>query len=933
LNSLKTFVVIDIETTGLDPSTCGITELGAVKFTDGKIVETYSQLVNPGLPIPAEVIRLTGIDDKMVENAPLLEGVIDIYEEFIAGSPWVVGHNIEFDFGFLKKSMEKRFFRRIENSSLDTAVMARILFPRMARYSLNHLARKFNINRENAHRALDDCIVTGKVYLNLVSSLAPLPLSMQKRIADSMLPREEAKGFLESILAEGKTKTIDRGREDYPDNVVGEIPEGLHEDYIEVDSAAVKNHFLNGGILSQALPSYEYRPQQAEMAVQVGETFNRSEFLLVEAPTGVGKSLAYLLPASWWASMNNERVIISTQTKSLQAQLFYKDIPLLQRAVGYKFRAVILKGRGNYICLYKYNELNIEAQASFNKKDREALSPLVLWIENTKTGDISECNGFNPSRNWYLWSRISCEGGFCLGQSCPFADKCFLLKVKREAERSQIVVVNHYLSFADFASGGDLVRESGHIIFDEAHNLERVAATYLGNRLEKQAFDSLMADMYTTRPRDSGFLHSLKAIATLNKLGRDIEESIDAVIDSVTGSFLAANSFFSELGIKFKTDKGNSFSKEITYDQNDNPCLIPEAREFIDAIQSLYDKSVNLAVDIRDQKEFKRKKDIIVRIESFAADLKKYIETACDTIFASNPDFVYWIDIPAAGRFPPRLYSAPLNVGELLNEKFYDYLKTALFTSATLMVNKNFDYIKSRLGLDLNQKERVTDLALDSPFDIDSEVAVLTAAYLPSPRHRDFEPAAAESLKSILTSGVSKSMVLFTSYSSLRSAYDATCEIVNSSGVDILAQDSSFNSERLLNRFRRAKKAALFGTDTFWEGIDLPGEQLELLVLYKLPFTVPDRPWFKANLNKIEENGQSSFARLSVPDAVVKFRQGFGRLIRTISDRGSIVVLDSRVENASFGVIFKNSVQGTKYKCGSATEIVKVIKKWHNLAS
>jgi predicted DnaQ family exonuclease/DinG family helicase len=929
---LDTFVVIDLETTGLDPATCDITELGAARFVEGKIEETFSQLVKPSTSIPAEITRLTGISDKMVEKAPSIDEVIEGYEDFIKDSQWIAGHNIGFDFSFLKKHLDRKTFRKIENSSLDTAVLARILFPRMSRYSLGHLAEMFAISRKNAHRALNDCVITGNVYLRLISHLVSLPVSSRKRIGGLIFSRANAEIFLNSIDNLPSPEPVGAVVDEYPDNVTGEIPEESYDDYIPVDSAAVKNHFLNGGILAKSMSSYEYRPQQAEMAVKVGEAFNRSEFLLVEAPTGVGKSLAYLLPVSWWAALNREKVIISTQTKSLQSQLFYKDIPQVQNVVGYRFRALLAKGRGNYICLYKYNELKIEAEASFNKRDREALSPLLLWVENTKTGDISECNGFNPSKNAYLWSRISCEGGFCLGQSCPFAEKCFLLKVKREIGNAQIIVVNHYLTFADFAAGGDLIRETGHVIFDEAHNLEKVAASYLGNRLEKTQLDYLLGDMYSPRPVKSGYMINLKAMALVNSLDNEIESSVDSIIDSIIGLNHQSNSFFNELSKKMKEGITNSLSREIAYTRDSNPCLIPEAEEFIASLESVYEKAVRLIGIIRDEAEFSKKRDAVIRLEAFAVDLKNYIDVAHDMVNASSDDYVYWVDLPSSDRFPPRLYSAPLDVGKLLDERFYDYLKTAVFTSATLTVNNNFDYLKDRLGLNLSQKERVLTLNLDSPFDIDSEVALMTAGYLPSPRDPQFESAAGEALKLILGSGVAKSMVLFTSYSSLKAAADSSYDTLKASGITLLTQDSSFNSERVLNRFKKAKKAALFGTDSFWEGIDLPGEQLELLVLFKLPFTVPDRPWFKANLKRIEENGESSFAKLSLPDAVVKFKQGFGRLIRSASDRGCIVALDSRIENKSFGRVFLNSVRGTKYRCRSAAEIADIIRKWHRVS-
>jgi predicted DnaQ family exonuclease/DinG family helicase len=928
---LNTFVAIDIETTGLDPSANEITELGAVLYVDGKIGERYSQLVKPRASIPDGITRLTGITDEMVKNSPAIDEVIDDYRGIIEKSSWVVGHNVDFDFGFLKKHIEGRLFKKIESRSLDTSVLARILFPRLSRYGLAYLAEIFNVRRDNAHRALGDCIITGEVYRALLSRLVSLPASSQKEIGNIIFSGDQAARFIRALAEQAPLEPVAGFFDEYPDNVTGEQPEDSYDDYITIDSAAVKNHFLNGGIISKSMPSYEYRPQQAEMAMKVGEAFNRSEFLLVEAPTGVGKSIAYLLPASWWASLNREKVIISTQTKSLQSQLFYKDIPQILKAVGYKFRAALLKGRGNYICLYKYNELRAEAAASFNKRDREAIGPLTLWIENTRTGDISECNGFNPSKNPYLWSRISCEGGFCLGQSCPFAERCFLLKIKREVENSQIIIVNHYLTFADFAAGGDLIRETGHVIFDEAHNLEKVAASYLGNRLDKNDLERLLADVYNTRPAKSGLLIHLKAAVQINRLNSDIGRAADSLVEAIINLSHQAGSFFDELFVKIKTEHKNFYSREVAYTGDRNPCLIPEAEDFLSALERVYNGTIDLINDIRDEDDFSKKRDIIIRLESFASDLKKYIDVAYDIINASDEEYVYWLELPTSERYPPRLFSAPLNVGKLLDERFYDYLKTAIFTSATLAVNNNFDYIKNRLGLDLDQKERVLTLSLDSPFDIDSEVAVMTAGYLPSPRDPGFEAVAAESLKLILGSGVSKSMVLFTSYSSLKIAAELSSDFLEKSGINLLTQDGSFNSERVLGRFRRAKKAALFGTDSFWEGIDLPGEQLELLVLFKLPFTVPDRPWFKANLDRIEANGESSFAKLSLPDAVVKFRQGFGRLIRTASDRGCIVALDSRIENKSFGRVFLNSVRGTKFKCGSAEDMINIIRKWFGI--
>jgi ATP-dependent DNA helicase DinG len=934
------FAVIDLETTGLDPRTCEIIEMGLGRYESGKLKDTFSQLVKPSASIPEEITRLTGIDDIMVRNAPAIDEAIDGFSNLLQGSLWIVGHNISFDLSFLKSVLPEELFRNLGPKVIDTGTLARILFPRLTRFSLGNLVRFLGIERKRAHRALDDCLVTGQVYLKLISKLNSLNVSQRESIGRMLFGNRDMDLFrralktLETEFAEpapGDFDVIPGVTHDYSDNVLGSAPPETYEDYIELDRTAVENHFLRGGVLSKAISSYEYRPQQVRMAMEVAGAFNRSEFLLVEAPTGIGKSIAYLLPAAWWASLNGERVVISTQTKSLQSQLFYKDIPQLQEAVGFKFKSVLLKGRGNYLCLLKYHELLAEAGTSFNKSDREALASLLLWVKETKTGDISECHGFNPAANPYLWSRLSCEGGFCLGPTCRHAQECFLLRVRREAQEAQIMVVNHYLTFADFASGGDLVRQAGHVIFDEAHNLERIVASYLGHMLDKRAVDTLLADMYSPRPNPTGFLAGLKLSVGFAEAEKEVEEAIDSVIDAITNLNNAGGDFFSQLTDRVKAAAQSRDTRELSYDDKNNICDLENRETFIDAARILGERLDSLIDIVRMANGLPKKKETIVRLEAFAGDLNGFIAMISDLLYASDPENVYWVDVPSSPRYPPRIQSAPLEVGRLLDEKFYDHLKTAVFTSATMTVNQNFDFVTRRLGLDRGSAERTISVCLDSPFDIDSEVAVLTAGYLPSPRAADYQQAAVESLTEILGSGIGKSMVLFTSHSSLRAASETLEESLRSKGIEIFAQESSFSTERMLRRFRSSSRAVLLGTDTFWEGVDLPGELLELLILFKLPFTVPDRPWFKANLDKIEKDGRNPFAELSLPDAVVKFRQGFGRLIRSSKDRGCVVVLDSRIEKSSFGSVFLKSVRGEKHNCKSGSEIAFLVRRWLGL--
>ena len=690
MSSFDSFIAIDLETTGLDPSSCEILELGAVRYIKGELVEEFSELIKPDALIPSEITRLTGISNEMVEKSPPLSLVFDKYKKMLDGAPWVVGHNVSFDLGFLKPHITKPKFALLEPRVMDTGALARILFPRLARYSLASLVSHFRISRNKAHRALDDCKATAEIYLNLISYLASLDVGERESIGRLLLGADSLDYFRQAIqgitpISVGETAALSGTHtqieaDTYPDNVTGQPPEKSYDDYIPVDTAAVKNCFAKGGLISKQFPFFEYRVQQATMATKVAETFNRSEFLLCEAPTGVGKSLAYLLPASWWASQNRERVVISTQTKSLQTQLFYKDLPQVQQAMDYKFQAVLLKGKGNYICLHKYYELLPEAEISFERRDREALAALSLWADKTKTGDISECNGFNPSANHYLWSRISCEGSFCLGQGCRFSDKCFLLKIRREAQTSQIVVTNHHLTFADFSSGGELALSAGNIIFDEAHNLEKIAASYLGSVIDKRSLDGILSDIYTSRPTQSGFLPNLRASLLYRSNDDDLIPLVESAIDGVIKVNFASNQFFGSI----KIQSGNGDAREIPYTAENNPCDCPEREDLIEALKILQDKLRDLIEEIRSRENLPKRRECIVRLESFATDITDFGRVAADVLYASDSEFVYWAEKPSSARYAPRFLSAPLDVGKLLDKNFYDHLKAAVFTSATL---------------------------------------------------------------------------------------------------------------------------------------------------------------------------------------------------------------------------------------------------------
>jgi len=688
--ALNTFISLDIETTGLDPEIDRITEIGAVKYENGIQVESFSQLVNPGISIPPDIIELTGIDNEMVKSAPSIEEVITGLEDFLGDSPLIVGQNVKFDISFLKRYICTKYIETFDNHYIDTAMMARLVWPGLRKYSLSSLTEFAGIKNRDAHRGLADAEATALVYLHELSAMRDFPQKINSFIAGLMFGELYRKAVLSSIenLSENLPPTI-AYEYDYGDNIIGSGSIEPADDYIDVDVDRINEIFDNK--FREVLDDYEERPQQLEMASQVAGAFNRSEIYLAEAPTGIGKSLAYLVPALMWSHVNGESVIVSTQTKNLQDQLFNKDIPLVKQAIEFDFKAVLLKGRGNYLCLFKYYELLNEAIRMFDIEQRQTLLPLVVWAETTKTGDISECSGFNPGRNRYFWSRISCEGSFCPGKMCSYYKKCFLLRIRNESMTAHIKVINHHLLFADFASGGELVRSSGHAILDEAHNLEKVAASYLGPLINHNQFITYFNQIFTIRPIETGFLALVKFNAS--KLSDSDNKRINKEIIKVQRILMSARSdisrFFEKLAASIlKQFNSANGAKEIRYyklvkfiDENIIETGLMSLKELESQLKIFIDE-IEMADSLKD------KSLLCIRCRALIQDLVELRGAFKFLVYPEDENFVYWLDFWR--RKEVRLIGAPLEVGKILDEKLYDHLKTLILSSATLSVAGEF---------------------------------------------------------------------------------------------------------------------------------------------------------------------------------------------------------------------------------------------------
>jgi predicted DnaQ family exonuclease/DinG family helicase len=925
---LDSFVCIDLETTGLDYAYDKIIEIGAVKYIKGEKAGEFSQLINPGVSITPDITQLTGISNDDVAGSPSMDEVIPRFEQFLEDTPLFVGHNIYFDVSFIKRHLSDKYSAIIDSSTADTAALARLVWPGQKSYSLFNLSEFIGIKEPPTHRALKDADVTAQLYLREITTLAHLPKNMQNLVA-GLLFGMHLKGAVFSSL-ESIARRFPQSSTyayDYGDNIFGSGEINHVAEYVEIHPDKITDYFDTS--LRQSITEYEERPQQIEMAIQVAGAFNRSEIFLAEAPTGVGKSLAYLIPAIIWAKTNGESVIISTGTKNLQDQLFNKDIPQVAQALKLDFKAVLLKGRANYLCLFKYYELLNEAISSFGQEERQALLSLAVWAETTRTGDISECTGFSITRWRYLWARASCEGNFCLGKVCNHYKRCFLYKAKNEAASAHIKVINHHLLFADYSSRGDLLATSGHAIIDEAHNLEKVAASYLGPEISFSQFLTLFNQIFTVRPVETGFL----ALAKMRALTVDREEAkrINNEISKIQRKLMAArgdsNEFFDKLTSAVVSGTNEETrSREISY--NDITRFVSQLviDKFNKSLKELENTLIDLSELIEESDSLKDRLELSVRAKALSQDLRDCRQAYEFLTVSDSQDFVYWIEI--SRKTDARIVSAPLEVGKILDSGFYDRLKTLILCSATLSVAGDFSYYKKRLGLNLNSADRTFEKALDSPFNLKRNIGFYSAGFLPNPNAANFDKECAEVIYDLFATVKVKGMVLFTAYKNIVSVVDSVGGRLLDSGFELFVQDGSQSPARLLSRFRNSTSGILFGTDSFWEGVDLPGDELQLLVIVKLPFAVPDKPWIKANLDRIDSRGGTSFMEFSLPEAVIKFRQGFGRLIRKKTDSGCVVVLDSRLSGKEYGKYFIKSVPPTLFTAANHNELTVAVKQF-----
>ena len=619
-------------------------------------------------------------------------------------------------------------------------------------------------------------------------------------------------------------------------------------------TASARQFFSRHGALCRWHPNYEYRAGQVEMAEAVESALAEKRHLIVEAGTGTGKTLAYLVPAL----LSGKRIVVSTGTKNLQEQLFFKDVPFLQQHFPRPLRVCYMKGRNNYACRQKIYDGDKQAFLS-GLEELTDFQTIREWEKTTEIGDRAEINTLNESST--VWAKVDARAELCSGQKCPNFARCFITLMHQRALESDIIIVNHHLFFADLALkdenyDGGILPDYHAVVFDEAHEIEDVAGQYFGRSLSNHRFDELRRD--------------LAVASRLNKFGTP---ELDRLLGRLDEGTLRFFSLFGSAEGRAPFLAREAFREENHEIYNDLLGILELVGSHLKLVEHPPDEIVPL----------------LRRTGELSTSLRFLIEEDDDR-------YVYWVERRGRGCF---LQATPIDVSRLLTERLFDRVDTAVLTSATLAVAGGFDYVQKRLGLD-----HARTLIVAGHFDYRKQALFYVPPHLPDPRSPGFARSAATEVTRILEHSRGRAFVLFTSYQQMRLVYDAASLEI---GYPTLLQGRG-PRRALLEEFRSTPHCVLFATAAFWQGIDVPGEQLSCVIIDKLPFAVPHDPVVQARIESIRRAGGNPFYEYQIPQAAISLKQGFGRLIRSRSDRGVLVLLDNRITKQRYGQVFFDSL-------------------------
>ncbi len=933
--SQPTLVALDIETTGLDSHSDAIIEIGAIRFRGDRIEDEYHTLLNPGRSIPRNVVELTGITDAMVARAPRAVDKLPELEEFVGDDP-VVGHNVRFDLSFLRAGKILRY-----NEAVDTYPIASALMPTATRYNLGALARQLGIVLPATHRALDDTRVTVAVYQTLYLRALALPLQTLAEIVNlqqdvdwgANLLFEEALRARSRELATGRTA---RDKVSLEPRIVsrGLLPVA---EPTPLDDQALARLLEPGGAFAQKFTSYEFRPQQVRMLQAVARAFSEGKHAMVEAGTGTGKSFAYLVPAAQWAVQNGQRVVVSTNTINLQEQLLRKDVPDVEAALKIGLKAALLKGRSNYLCPRRLD--NARRHRPKQADEMRVLAKVLTWLATETPADDETAErpalSLGPGDR-AAWVRLSAEDENCTLNTCQtrMHGSCAYYQARRAAEAAHILIVNHALLLADIAAGQQVLPAYNYLVLDEAHHLEAATTDALGFEATRLDLDKQFKELGSP----TGGLLGTVLGALREALAPDayivVEAETVRAFERAGTALETGRSFFEAISDFLTARRDGRPISDYGQSERITPPVrqgLPwsgvtqaweQARPSFDALTRALTRVRTYLVELAEgdaDADREALEELAADVNNQARFFTRLIENLDGLVLKPDPTTIYWAEADnREGR--ASVHAAPLHVGSLVEKHLWQEKESVVMASATLTTGGSFSYLRGRLNA-----TDVTELVVGSPFDYAASTLLYLATDIPEPQMRqDYQKGVERGLIDLCLATRGRALVLFTSYAQLKQTANAIRGPLSKAGIDLYDQTNGSSRSALLDNFKAADAGVLLGTKSFWEGVDIPGDTLSSLVITRLPFDVPDDPIIAAR----SETFEKPFEQYSVPEAVLKFRQGFGRLIRTQSDRGVVAVFDRRILTKTYGRVFLESLPACTVKRAPLAQIGPEAKAW-----
>ncbi|MBD2861247.1 ATP-dependent DNA helicase DinG [Paenibacillus oceani] len=944
------YAVIDFETTGDQPSD-DIIQVGLVVIEDGVISRRYSSFVRPNKSIPEFIVQLTGITDEMVADAPVLEDVLSDMLPLLADSA-LVAHNAGFDHMFLRYACERSGYLPFDGRVIDTIPFLRILFPSLTSLQLSMVSAAFGLGHDRPHQADSDAEVTALIWLKCLERFDTLPLLTVQKLAQlfesdpsdmgwfmqEMRVRKESavsidpetnRYFRQYVLNVGDWDEEKPAREEEGSPSIGKN-ESFDEFYDKIKTN-----------LRTKFEHYEEREAQEHMIREVESSFSSDRHLMVEAGTGTGKSLGYLIPSLYHGIKEDKKVVVSTHTINLQEQLRQRDIPLLQDIFPVPFRAAVLKGRSHYLCLRKFEQKLYNRDFASEKEDRITAAQMVVWLSETNHGDDEEL--YFAGRGAEFWQTVGSDTDSCLNRMCPWFKKCFYHRARNEANIADVVITNHSLLFTDIQAENRLLPAYKQLVIDEAHHFEEVASKHLGMDLHYASLVNTLLWLY--KDAKNGQLPSLQF-----RLQRGSEQKAadwNQTIESVYPRMVRIKEEWDKLTellymfVSERNDGGGTESGQLVLRLKPealpkawSSLLVIEENIYLEATE-IGKKLERLVTELKEETDEFATSSVLTDLSGSVKALLRHRDVLRFFMQMPDPHYVYWLE--AAPYFKSKslqVFAVPLDVSHLLKQHFFEAKDSVVLTSATLTVNKTFQYSASQLGLQpLSDTEKVKTVQLASPFQYRKQALVLIPRDFPSVKGATadevFLGALVGSLADVAKETKGRMLVLFTSHRMLKQIHPELKERLKPSGIQVLGQGvDSGNRSKLIRMFRSQSSSVLLGTSSFWEGVDIPGEALTCLAIVRLPFQPPNHPLVEAKSEQLKKNNLNPFTALSVPQAVIRFKQGFGRLVRTAKDRGVVVIYDTRVLETSYGRNFLYSLPGPKIEHLSTQQLVPRISDW-----